>query len=104
MNALVIAIIAALSGVAGASLGSFAGVVSGRGWRGAMAGRSRCEGCGRTLHWYELLPLASYALQGGRCRSCGTRIGPQALVVEVAGAVVGIAVALVVLGLVAGAG
>lgn len=101
MNAPLIAITAALAGIAGASAGSFAGVVRARGWRGAMAGRSRCAGCRRTLRWYELVPLASYALQGGRCRACGVAIGRQTLLVEVLGAAAGVAAALAVLGLLA---
>jgi prepilin signal peptidase PulO-like enzyme (type II secretory pathway) len=43
------------------------------------------------------VPVASYAIQGGRCRACRTEIGREALVVEVVGAAAG---ALVVLGLV----
>ena len=37
--------------------------------------RSRCDACGRVLGPAELLPLASFALQRGRCRGCGARIG-----------------------------
>jgi leader peptidase (prepilin peptidase)/N-methyltransferase len=87
--------------LAGAVIGSFAGVVLRRGWRGALSGRSHCDSCRRQLRWYELVPLASYAIQRGRCRSCGAPIGSSALVVELVGAVVG---AAVVLGLLAAAG
>ena len=83
----------ALLGVFGALLGmvlgSFAGVVRSRGWRGALHGRSRCDGCGGELHWYELLPLVSYAVQRGRCRTCGAAIGREALLVELVCAVFG---------------
>jgi leader peptidase (prepilin peptidase)/N-methyltransferase len=32
--------------------------------------RSRCPHCGYMLTWKDNLPLVSYALLGGRCRSC----------------------------------
>ena len=81
--------IAALVVVAliGGSLGSFAGVVAERGWRGAMRGRSQCTGCRRTLSWFELVPLFSYVALRGRCRTCAVAIGPRALAWECAGAV-----------------
>jgi leader peptidase (prepilin peptidase)/N-methyltransferase len=95
------AILIVFGALAGAVIGSFAGVVLDRGWRGALQGRSRCDACRRQLRWYELVPLASYAIQGGRCRSCRSPIGSSALVVELVGAVVG---AAVVLGLLAALG
>jgi prepilin signal peptidase PulO-like enzyme (type II secretory pathway) len=67
---------------------------------GALRGRSHCLGCHRTLRWYELVPIASYAVQGGRCRVCGARIGREALVVEMVGAAAGALVVLGVVGLV----
>jgi leader peptidase (prepilin peptidase)/N-methyltransferase len=94
-------ILVVFGAVAGAVIGSFGGVVLGRGWRRALQGRSRCASCQRQLRWYELVPLASYAIQGGRCRSCRSPIGSSALVVELVGAVVG---AAVVLGLLAAFG
>lgn len=94
-------ILVVFGALAGAVIGSFVGVVLGRGWRGALRGRSRCNSCRRQLRWYELVPIASYAIQGGRCRSCGSPIGGSALVVELVGAVGG---AAVVLGVLAAAG
>ena len=90
-------ILVVFGGLAGAVIGSFAGVVLSRGWRGALMGRSRCDSCRRQLRWYELMPLASYAIQGGRCRSCRSPISSAALVVELLGAVVGAAVVLALL-------
>ncbi len=43
---------------------------------------SHCMTCGHKLHWYELIPLASWLLQKGRCRACGARISPQYPIVE----------------------
>lgn len=36
--------------------------------------RSACSNCGHTLHSIELVPVFSYILQKGKCRSCGTHI------------------------------
>ncbi|TDQ37956.1 prepilin peptidase [Aureibacillus halotolerans] len=38
--------------------------------------RSRCDSCGVTLTWKQLIPVVSYSVQKGRCASCGTRISP----------------------------
>jgi leader peptidase (prepilin peptidase)/N-methyltransferase len=35
-----------------------------------VGGRSACPACGAALSWFELVPLASWTLQHGRCRSC----------------------------------
>ena len=34
-------------------------------------GRSKCEGCGRVLRWYEVIPVLGYLIVRGRCKSCG---------------------------------
>ncbi|MDE2019518.1 MAG: prepilin peptidase [Patescibacteria group bacterium] len=44
--------------------------------------RSHCPRCGKTLHWYELMPLISFAVQKGKCRGCGAKIGWQYPAVE----------------------
>lgn len=36
--------------------------------------RSLCPSCGHQLSWYENVPLASWLVQRGRCRSCSWRI------------------------------
>ncbi len=56
----------------GLFLGSFLALL---GWRlpkrkAVIWGRSRCDGCGRTLAWYELVPVLSYVWFGGKCRRC----------------------------------
>lgn len=32
--------------------------------------RSYCPQCGKTLSWYELIPVLSFLLQWGKCRNC----------------------------------
>lgn len=43
---------------------------------------SGCPQCGHTLRWHELVPLASFCLQQGKCRHCGGRISWQYPLVE----------------------
>lgn len=35
---------------------------------------SHCTNCGYKLRWYDLIPVISYVLLKGRCRSCGQKI------------------------------
>ncbi len=80
---------AILAALLGACMGSFLNVVAhrsleGRPWWGSE--RSACESCGRVLASSELIPIASWLLQRGRCRGCGSRISPRYLLVELIGA------------------
>lgn len=43
---------------------------------------SHCMSCGRRLRWYELIPVASFLAQRGRCRGCGARLSRQYPAVE----------------------
>lgn len=88
------ALIVVFAALAGGALGSFAGVVASRGVRASIGGRSRCDACGRTLEWYELVPLLSYPALRGRCRTCGAPIGWAPFAWEGGGAVVAVAIAL----------
>jgi leader peptidase (prepilin peptidase)/N-methyltransferase len=45
---------------------------------------SRCTSCQRPLSWYENIPVASYAVLGGACRTCRAPISPVYLAVELA--------------------
>lgn len=45
--------------------------------------RSHCENCGYQLKWFDLIPIFSYLVLGGRCRKCKTKISAQHLVLEV---------------------
>ena len=49
---------------------------------------SRCTTCGRELAWYENIPVFSYLVLRGRCRSCGERISPMYPVIEIATALI----------------
>lgn len=49
-----------------------------------LRGRSKCPNCGRTLSWFELIPIFSFILQRRRCRGCKKRIAVQYLVAEIA--------------------
>ena len=43
---------------------------------------SHCMSCGHSLKWYENIPVASWLIQGGKCRACGVRLSAQYPVVE----------------------
>jgi leader peptidase (prepilin peptidase)/N-methyltransferase len=43
---------------------------------------SHCRRCGQSVRWYDNLPLLSYMLLRGRCRSCGQPISPIYPLVE----------------------
>jgi leader peptidase (prepilin peptidase)/N-methyltransferase len=43
---------------------------------------SRCPACNTAIRFYDNIPLISYLVLGGRCRSCGARISPRYLFVE----------------------
>ena len=42
-----------------------------------------CSSCSAPIAWYDSIPLYSFLTLRGRCRSCGTRIGPRYPIVEV---------------------
>lgn len=67
---------AALAFVFGLLIGSFLNVAIHRWPRdlSVVRPRSHCPNCGKTLAWYDLIPVASYVMLGGRCRNCGERI------------------------------
>lgn len=69
----------------GACMGSFLGCMAARAARGdkrPWQGRSRCDSCGRTLGFLDLVPIVSWLCLGGRCRTCKAKIGPGCLVTE----------------------
>lgn len=44
--------------------------------------RSCCPHCRATLRWFELIPIVSFLIQAGRCRSCKKPISWQYPIVE----------------------
>jgi leader peptidase (prepilin peptidase)/N-methyltransferase len=73
-------------GVVGLNVGSFLNVAIARLpleksllWPG-----SRCMSCLQAIRWYDNIPILSYLLLRGRCRTCGARFSPRYLFVELA--------------------
>lgn len=54
-----------------------------------LGGRSRCDSCGARLRAIELVPLLSWLLLGGRCRSCRQPINWRHPLVELASMLLG---------------
>lgn len=71
--------------VLGLIIGSFLNVVILRHAVGESVakGRSKCPKCGKILKWYELVPVFSFAIQGGKCRGCKKKISWQYPSVEI---------------------
>ncbi len=71
-------------GALGAAIGSFLNVVveRTRAEQSFLRGRSKCPHCGRSLHWFEMVPLLSFVALGGACRTCRTRLSVQYLLLE----------------------
>ncbi len=77
----------------GLVVGSFLNVVIHRVPRGQSIVRpgSRCPGCGQPIRWYDNIPVLSWIVLLGRCRSCGARIPVRYPAVELGGAIVAVA-------------
>jgi leader peptidase (prepilin peptidase)/N-methyltransferase len=90
---------ASVAGFLGLILGSFLNVVSYRLPRGESLSRpaSRCPGCDTPIKPYDNVPVLSWLLLRGRCRSCGTQIAWRYPLVELATAVL-LALTVVVIG------
>jgi leader peptidase (prepilin peptidase)/N-methyltransferase len=83
------------AGLLGLTFGSFLNVCVSR-WpedESVVSPGSHCPRCGHGLSWWENIPLLSWLLLRGRCRSCQERISLRYPVVEAA---VGVSWALVV--------
>lgn len=68
----------------GAVVGSFLNVCIYR-WPAELSvlrPRSRCSTCGQQIRWYDNIPILSYLLLRGRCRSCGAALSLQYPIVE----------------------
>ncbi len=91
------AIAATAIGVLGAIVGSFLNVVVHRLPRGesVVHPRSRCPACGTQLAERDNVPVISWLLLRGRCRSCGVAISARYPLVELATGLAFAAVAVI---------
>lgn len=82
---------AAIGAGLGLIAGSFLGAIVTRWPRGGsvLRGRSQCDACGRTLGPLDLVPLLSWLLARGRCRSCAAPIDPAHVLMEAGCALIG---------------
>jgi leader peptidase (prepilin peptidase) / N-methyltransferase len=82
--------------VLGAAVGSFLNVVVYRLPRGEslVSPGSRCPSCGTALRPYDNVPVVSWLVLRGRCRSCDAPISPRYPLVELLTALTFVAVAL----------
>ena len=44
---------------------------------------SHCEKCNHILKWYELIPVVSYLIQGGKCRNCKIQLPISYFLMEI---------------------
>ena len=74
------------AGLLGLAFGSFLNVCLSRWPEGEsiVQPRSHCGQCGRTLTWWENVPLVSWLALRGRCRTCHAWIGWRHPLVELA--------------------
>ena len=80
------ALVCVFAGLFGLAFGSFLNVCLTR-WpeeENVVTGRSHCRFCGRTLRWWENLPLVSWLALHGRCRTCNSPIPSRYPLVELA--------------------
>jgi leader peptidase (prepilin peptidase)/N-methyltransferase len=77
---------AAIFGLVGLLIGSFLTVVIYRIPRkeSIVTGRSRCPSCGAIVRARDNVPVISWLLLRGRCRSCGAPISPEYPLTELA--------------------
>lgn len=80
-----------LAGLIGLVLGSFIATLVLRWPAGrSILGRSQCDGCGRNLGIFDLVPLLSALWTRGQCRTCGGRIDPFHWRVELGSGLIGV--------------
>lgn len=68
----------------GLAIGSFLNVVIDR-WSKdqSIQGRSHCDYCHRQLAWYDLIPVVSFMVVGGKCRYCHKKLSWQYPFIEI---------------------
>lgn len=71
--------------IIGACLGSFTNVLIDRlPWgKSIFFGRSQCEQCHKKISNFDLIPIISYLVLGGKCRNCKAKIPVRVLLVEI---------------------
>lgn len=71
--------------ILGSVMGSFYHVLATRLSKGLsiISPSSHCEKCNHELKWYELIPLVSYIIQGGKCRKCKAKLPISYFLMEV---------------------
>ena len=76
--------------ILGLVVGSFITAYTHRTVRGKSVakGRSICPSCKHKISWYDNIPLFSYLLLGGKCRSCRRRISIRYPLIEISTALV----------------
>lgn len=76
----------------GAIFGSFIATLTERWPAGRSSlGRSACDECQTPLRFWELVPVLSWMILGGRCRTCQAPIGVRAPLVEGTAALIAVA-------------
>jgi len=83
-----------VTGILGAIIGSFLNVVIHRVPReeSVVLPSSRCPSCGAAISFYDNVPVLSYLMLGGRCRSCKVHISARYPAVEALTALLWLAV------------
>ena len=71
--------------VFGSIMGSFFHVVSTRlsNNESIVFPPSHCHNCNHRLKWYELIPIVSYIIQGGKSRCCKNKLPISYLIIEI---------------------
>ena len=71
--------------VFGSVMGSFYHVIASRLSKGKsiISPPSHCENCNHYLKWYELIPIISYLIQGGKCRKCKAKMPISYILMEI---------------------
>ncbi len=99
MAAPVTIVILALAFALGLAVGSFANVVIARVPKGEsiLHPPSHCPSCGAPVRPRDNVPVVSWLVLRGRCRDCGWRIPARYPLVELAGGLLALAIAAIVL-------